>query len=151
MRRKDREISDLGEIDTVLRKARVCRIALADGNGPYIVPLCFGYEPGAVYLHSAPEGKKLDMIRSDPRCCFEVDLFDSLEKGERPCAWSMNYRSVIGFGTATILSDPEDKRHGLLCIMRQYHTGIHEFSDDEVSRVAVIRIAVTSMTAKKRG
>src|SRR5512145_2887439 len=128
MRRKDREITDTAEIDAILREARVCRVALADGNGPYIVPICFGYEQGALYLHSALEGKKIDMIRSDPRCCFEVDLYDELIRGERPCSWGIRYRSVIGFGRAELLTDPNEKKHGLACIMRQYDSGSHTFS-----------------------
>jgi nitroimidazol reductase NimA-like FMN-containing flavoprotein (pyridoxamine 5'-phosphate oxidase superfamily) len=150
MRRSDREVTDQKEIDAILAEARVCRVALADGNGPYIVPICFGYEPGNLYLHSALEGRKIALIKTDPRCCFEVDLYDDLIRGERPCSWGVRYRSVIGFGTATILTDPEEKKHGLSCILRQYDSGVHDFTSNEVQNVAVIRIAITSMTGKKR-
>jgi hypothetical protein len=150
MRRSDREVTDQKEIDAILAEARVCRVALSDGNGPYIVPVCFGYEPGRLYFHSARDGKKIDMIRADPRICFEADLSGELIRGERPCSWGIRYRSVIGFGTATILTDPEEKKHGLTCILRQYDGGKHEFSDDEVKNVAVIRIDIRSMTAKKK-
>jgi uncharacterized protein len=148
MRRKDREITDQAEIEGILREAQVCRIALTDGEGPYIVPMSFGYEDGAIYLHSAPEGKKITMIRSNPRCCFEVDQCNGIVKGKNACSWGMHYRSVIGFGRATILFDPEEKKHGLNCIMRQYHGGTHEFSDADLHNVAVIRISIESMTAK---
>ena len=151
MRRSDREVTDQKEIDAILAGAQVCRVALSDGNGPYIIPICFGYEPGALYLHSALEGRKIDMIRADPRCCFEIDLYDELIRGERPCSWGIRYRSIVGFGRATILEATVEKKHGLACIMRQYDTGTHEFSDEEVQHVAVIRIAIESMTAKKSG
>lgn len=150
MRRSDREITDPGEIGAILSGAQVCRIALAGENGPYVVPLCFGYEPGALYLHSAPEGTKIDMIHNDPRVCFEADICDGVVKNGRACSWGMRYRSVIGFGLASILSDPDEKRHGLSCIMRQYDSGSHVFSDNEIGTVAVIKIAITSVTAKKR-
>jgi uncharacterized protein len=167
MRRKDRGITDRAEIEAILREATVCRIGLADDEGPYIVPLSFGYEGGAVYIHSAPEasknlsgtspvsslaefyGKKIAMIWKDPRCCFEVDICDSIIRGDRPCSWGMHYRSVIGYGRAVILSDPAEKRHGLACIMRHYDSGTFEFSDEEVKNVAVIRITLESMTGKK--
>jgi nitroimidazol reductase NimA-like FMN-containing flavoprotein (pyridoxamine 5'-phosphate oxidase superfamily) len=55
MRRKDREITDRAEIDTVLNEATVCRIGLADNGEPYVVPMCFGYDGTFLYLHSAPE------------------------------------------------------------------------------------------------
>jgi uncharacterized protein len=184
MRRKDREITDRTEIEAILNEARVCRIGLAEGGDPYIVPLCFGYEEGSVYLHSAPEtsenhsgslktfrssrisglmtfdnspvsslaepdGKKIAMIRKNPRCCFEVDICDQVFRGDRPCSWGMRYRSVIGFGRAVILEDPGEKRHGLNCIMQHYHGGTHEFSDDDIASVTVIRIRIESMTGKK--
>ena len=60
MRRKDREINDKFAIESIIRKASVCRLAMVDGNRPYIVPLCFGYQGDALYFHSANVGKKLD-------------------------------------------------------------------------------------------
>jgi nitroimidazol reductase NimA-like FMN-containing flavoprotein (pyridoxamine 5'-phosphate oxidase superfamily) len=150
MRRKDREITSRTEINAILAEAQVCRLALAHGGEPYIVPVCFGYEEGVLYLHSGYEGKKISMIRNNPRCCFEVDLFDGIVKGERPCSWGMRYRSVIGFGTAAILTDPAEKKYGLNCIMHQYHGGSHEFSDEDMEKVTVIRIAIESMTGKKK-
>ena len=66
MRRKDREIKD---IDSVLKRTRVLRLALREGEGVYIVPLHFGYEnDGGTYtfwMHSAKEGHKLDLIREN--------------------------------------------------------------------------------------
>jgi nitroimidazol reductase NimA-like FMN-containing flavoprotein (pyridoxamine 5'-phosphate oxidase superfamily) len=167
MRRKDREITDRTEIETILNEASVCRIGLADGGEPYIVPLSFGYEDGSVYIHSAPEasknlsgsspvsslaefdGKKNTMIRKNPRCCFEVDICDRVIRGDKPCSWGMRYRSVIGYGRASILTDPGEKRNGLNCIMRHYGGGTHEFSDSDISPVTVIRIVLESMTGKK--
>jgi len=167
MRRDDREITDRTEIESILNEALVCRIGLTNGRVPYVVPVCFGYEDGSVYLHSAPEasknlsgsspvsslaefdGKKITMIRKNPRCCFEVDICDRVIRKDRPCSWGISYRSVIGFGTATILEDPDEKRHGLTCIMNHYGGSTYEFQDSDLKQVTVIRIAVESMTGKK--
>jgi nitroimidazol reductase NimA-like FMN-containing flavoprotein (pyridoxamine 5'-phosphate oxidase superfamily) len=150
MQKKDKQNTDTAEMEAILKEAQVCRIALTDGRQPYLVPLCFGYEPGSLYIHSAPEGKKIDMIRANPRVCFEVDSCNGIVKGDRPCSWGMRYKSVIGFGSAVILNDPEEKKHGLNCIMHQYHGGTHEFSDADLRNVAVIRIAIGSVTVKKK-
>ena len=149
MRRKDREITDRAEIEGIIREATVCRIGLADSNEPYVVPLSFGYGDGAVYLHSAPEGKKIDMLKKNPRCCFEVDICDRLVKGDKTCSWGMRYRSVIGSGRAEILSDPAEKRYGLTIIMQHYGGGTFDFSDEDIKNVAVIRIIPDSLTGKK--
>jgi uncharacterized protein len=167
MRRKDREITDRAAIEAILDEAMVCRIGLADDDGPYVVPMCFGFEGTCLYLHSAPEasknlsgssplsslaefdGKKITMIRKNPRCCFEADICDGIISGDRPCSWGMRYRSVIGFGRAAILTEPEEKQHGLNCIMRHYGGGTHEFSEKDLGPVTVIRITIESMTGKK--
>jgi nitroimidazol reductase NimA-like FMN-containing flavoprotein (pyridoxamine 5'-phosphate oxidase superfamily) len=149
MRRKDREITDRAEIEAVINEAMVCRIGLVDDNTPYVVPVCFGYENGSVYIHSAREGKKITMLEKNPRCCFEVDICDHVIRSDKPCSWEMRYRSVIGYGRACILTNPAEKRHGLSCIMHHYDSGIHEFSENDLAAVTVIRIPIESMTGKK--
>jgi nitroimidazol reductase NimA-like FMN-containing flavoprotein (pyridoxamine 5'-phosphate oxidase superfamily) len=149
MRREDREITDSFEIESILYNAIVCRIGLADGDEPYIVPLSFGYEDKTIYLHSALEGKKISMLKKNPKCCFEVDQYDNLVRGERPCVWGMRYRSVIGFGRARFIDDYKEKKKGLNCIMRHYSDETHQFSDEDIMNVCVIRIEIDSMTGKK--
>ena len=86
MKRTDREITDRTEIDSILQVLMICRIGLADGGEPYIVPLSFGYADGAIYLHSAMAGKKISMLKKNSRCCFEVVLCNTILCGDRPCA-----------------------------------------------------------------
>ncbi len=149
MRRTDREITDLAEIESILKNATVCRIGMADGGEPYIVPVCFGYSNGKIYLHSAMSGKKITLLEKNPRCCFEVDQCDGIIRGDQPCASEMRYQSVIGFGRANIISDSAEKKLGLNCIMRHYGSGVCGFSDDNIKNVCVIRIDIDSMTGKK--
>jgi nitroimidazol reductase NimA-like FMN-containing flavoprotein (pyridoxamine 5'-phosphate oxidase superfamily) len=149
MRRIDREITALFEIESILNDAAVCRIGLADGDEPYIVPVCFGYMDNTIYLHSAMAGKKILMLEKNPRCCFEVDQCDSIIRTDSPCAWGMRYRSVIGFGRASFIKDAEEKKTGLNCIMHHYGSEVHQFSDDDIRNVWVTRINIDSMTGKK--
>jgi nitroimidazol reductase NimA-like FMN-containing flavoprotein (pyridoxamine 5'-phosphate oxidase superfamily) len=149
MRRSDRGITDRREIEAILQEATVCRVGITDGNGPYIVPLSFGYDNGALWIHSANEGRKIDMLRKDPRCCFEVDICDRLVRGDSPCSWGMRYRSVIGYGRAVFVDNREEKRCGLNFIMQHYGGGTHEFSENDLRTVTVIRIDIESMTGKK--
>jgi len=65
-----------------------------------------------MYLHSAPAGKKIPMLKKNSRCCFEVDQCDNLIRGERPCAWGRCCRSVIGFGRASFIEESEEKKNG---------------------------------------
>ena len=113
MRRADREITDLVEIEAILHRAVVCRLAMCEGARPYIVPLCFGYDGSALYFHSAREGRKLDLIRANPNVCFEFDIETQVVPAAQPCAWSMRYLSVVGWGQASLIRDLEEKRRAL--------------------------------------
>ena len=77
MRRKDREIRDIDEIVRILNEAQVCRLALFDGEYPYIIPMCFGFDLDGdkleLYFHCAARGKKLDLIKENNRAAFEID------------------------------------------------------------------------------
>jgi nitroimidazol reductase NimA-like FMN-containing flavoprotein (pyridoxamine 5'-phosphate oxidase superfamily) len=78
-----------------------------------------------------------------------MDICDGIVRGKKSCSWGMRYRSVIGSGTAAILTDPAEKQYGLTCILQHYGGGSHQFSRSDLEAVTVIRIAVESMTGKK--
>ena len=149
MRKSEKEIVDKALIEDVIHQSLVCRLGLTDGPQPYIVPLCFGYDDGALYFHSALEGRKLDVIRRNDRVCFEFDANVAIGEGESACKWSMRYQSVIGFGRASLLDDIEEKREALGIIVRQYSDRSCSFPDASLDRVAVIKVAIETMTGKQ--
>ena len=151
MRRKDKELVDEPALKAVLEESAVCRLCMIDGQRPYVVPLCFGYQDNALYFHSAPEGQKIEALRRDPNVCFEVDLIAEAMESESACGWSMRYRSVVGFGKAVFVEDPDEKRRALGLIMAHYSDRAFQFPDQMVSRTAVIRVEIESMTGKQSG
>lgn len=152
MRRRDKQITDRAEIESIIQKAAICRIALCVNNVPYIVPLNYGYKDNALYLHSAREGKKIDMLAKNSRVCFEIDTDHELVLCEDGCECSFKYKSVIGFGEAHIVNDPVEKKNALDVIMEHY-TGKTSFNYGEkaINAVAVIKLEIESMTGKKSG
>jgi nitroimidazol reductase NimA-like FMN-containing flavoprotein (pyridoxamine 5'-phosphate oxidase superfamily) len=152
MRRKDKEIRTREEIDEIIEKAPVCRLGLCCDNVPYVVPLNFGYRDGCLYLHCAKEGRKMDMLRANPRICFEIDTNVEVIRAEKPCDWGMKFASVIGFGTASVLEDPEEKKRGLDTIMEHYGSmPAQPYSEAILQHTAVIRIEMEEMTGKRSG
>ena len=75
MTKRERQITDPKQIEAILDASKVLHLGLAVDNEPYVVPLNYGYTMEAgklvIYLHSGQRGKKLDMIRSNPRVFFE--------------------------------------------------------------------------------
>jgi nitroimidazol reductase NimA-like FMN-containing flavoprotein (pyridoxamine 5'-phosphate oxidase superfamily) len=151
MRRAEREIKDQSAVGAILRQATVCRLAMCNGNVPYVVPLNFGYEDGRLYFHSALEGRKIDTIRANPNVCFEVDVDQELVPGKVPCDWTVRYRSVIGFGRARILEDVEDKRKALGVILSHYAQGPFEYREGAIEKVAVVEVEIETLTGKQSG
>ena len=153
MRRKDKEIHERGEIDSILRRAQVCRIAMLDGNLPYLVPVNYGYDGENLYFHSAPEGKKLDLLNRSPRLCFEVETDVAVLPDKNPCEWATRYRCVIGTGKAEIIRNKDAKRKAFEVILAQH--GSHSIKipipDNALKKVAVVRIKIERLTAKQSG
>ena len=151
MRRIDKKITDPAKVESIIRSASVCRLAFSDGNHPYIVPMCFGYQNNILYFHSAPDGRKLDFIKKNAIVCFEFDEGVEVRQHEKPCQWGMKYKSIIGYGKVEFVERMEDKRHALGIIMRQYSSDKFEFSDKSLQSTTVFKIDIYEMTGKQSG
>ncbi len=153
MRRKDREITDRLQMETIIANCQVCHLALATREGhPYALALNFGYAPGnpaVLYFHCANEGKKLGLIRQNPRCAFILDRPLGLVTGPMACDWGMKYESVMGTGRIEILTDPAERRAGLDCMMAQYGQRSPAYRPEHVGKVLVLRLTIEEMTAKR--
>lgn len=149
MRRKEREIRNTEDIEQILKDSRILRLAMVDGDRPYMVPMNFGYRDRVLYLHSAPEGTKIDLIKKNPNVCFEVDEIIQFRKARLACDWGVAYKSVIGSGKAVLIYGPEEKRQAFHIIMAQYSDREFEYSDDMLEKTIAIKIEIEKMTGKK--
>lgn len=154
MRRKDREITDPEEIDAILGRCRVCRLAFAVEDTPYIVPLNFGFrrEDGrlTLFFHGAKEGRKLDMMARNPRVCFETDgMHRLMPDADHPEKCTMAYESVVGWGTARLLTDAAERRRALDCLMAHYGAVPKGYPEAALRAVAVFSVAVSECTGKR--
>lgn len=151
MRRSDKAITDIKAIESIIQRSQVCRLGLCRDNEPYVVPVCFGYIDGNVYVHCANEGTKLNILRANNSVCVEFEADLELVQAEEACRWGMRYRSVIAFGHAFIVDDIETKRRACDAIMRQYSSSQYEYSDEQLGQVTIIRIEIDQMTGKQSG
>jgi nitroimidazol reductase NimA-like FMN-containing flavoprotein (pyridoxamine 5'-phosphate oxidase superfamily) len=116
-----------------------------------VVPLCFGYADGTFYFHCALEGRKLDILRKNPNVCLELEAGVALKPGVKACEWGMNYRSVIAFGRAQWVEDPEARRRALDLIMARYAPGPYDYAQAALVKTLVLQVRAASMTGKKSG
>lgn len=152
MRRTEREITDQNEIEDIIARCDICRIALCKDGKPYMVPMNFGYKDRVLYLHSAHDGEKMDIIKENPNLCFEMEVDTVLVPGEIGCKWTMHYKSVIGFGVAEIVTDTAEKSQALDIIMEQYcGNQKFDFIPKVLDMMSIIKVPVDEMTGKKAG
>ena len=150
MRRNDREIKDIKEINGIIRRCRVCRLAMCDDGQPYIVPLNFGYDGRFLYFHAATEGSKIDIIKGNNRVGFEFDILHDIVTAEQACKWGAKYESVMGSGTAEIVDDLEAKKEALEWIMRQYGSGKWDFPEEILIKTLILRVGILEISGKAR-
>jgi uncharacterized protein len=152
MHRKEKEISDNKVIEEILSKSEVCRIAMIDNDKPYIVPLNYGYIDNSIYMHSAPMGKKIDILKQNNKVCFEIEYSSEIVKEELACEWSTRYRSLIGYGTIEIITDFEHKKFGLDIIMTHYGKNENNvYKDKLVDFIVILKLSIEKITGKQSG
>ena len=153
MRRKDLEVLDKERLVEVLDHCKVCRLGIKD-EIPYIVPMNFGYAWGdslTLYFHSAPRGRKIDLLQQNPKVSFEMDCDHALVAGSTACRYSYKYSSLMGAGEVRFLEDYDERLSALKIIMKQV-TGTDDYEYDEpaVKNVAVFSVDATEVIGKIR-
>ena len=152
MRRKDREVKNRKEIESFLASARTVRLAFADDQAPYIVPLSFGYEwTGSFpvfYFHSAGDGRKVRLMDEHRIAGFELDELIRVTGGESGCSWTALYFSVIGIGKLERVEDKEEKMKALHLILRHQSGMDFPIPESVLPSVLVMRLTVLEMSAK---
>jgi len=153
MRRKDREVTDFEIIKKIIAECDTIRIGLADGDYPYIVPLNFGYEivdkQIYFYLHGAKVGRKIDLMRKNGVCSFEMDCGHKLEIIPEAGDATMRYKCLMGKCTLEFLEDDAEKQRGLdLLMTKDELTRDFKYDHSPISRTAVVRLTVTEYTGK---
>jgi len=152
MRRTEQEITQPSEIDEIIAEADVCRLGMSDGDQPYTLPVNFGYKPGTFFIHGAGSGRKIDVLKANPKVCIEIDLPTGVEEDSerRACNYGYGYRSIIAEGTARFIDDTEEKREALSIIVKKYDPDNDcDFPGANLSRTIVIAVDVAKLTAKR--
>jgi hypothetical protein len=152
MRRTDKKVTDPQVIEEILSKSELCRLGLVDNGEAYIVPVNYGYKGNVIYIHSALEGRKIDILRKNSAVTFEITYSSKVIENDIACKWGTRYRSVMGRGNIQIETDANEKRKGLDIIMKKHNAGENLVYDDAVLvRLVLLKLTITSITAKQSG
>ena len=171
MRRKDREMNREFGL-TISDKAPYAIISLVDeDNKPYAVPISPARVDDVIYIHSAKEGHKLELLQNSPQVVLtfvgEVEVPEPITEAEFIEAKNSNqlaaitskhfttqFESAVVIGTAKLLTSNEEKMEGLRAISQKYTPKNMMYFEDaamaSMSRTMVIRIDINKITAKRK-
>jgi nitroimidazol reductase NimA-like FMN-containing flavoprotein (pyridoxamine 5'-phosphate oxidase superfamily) len=157
MRRAERQITDLDAIRAILSEARNCTLSLIDREEPYGVVLSYGYRLDpcgrlSLYFHSAPEGRKIDIVRQNPRAAFSLFYFDTLITGPMSCDYTAHYRSVAGVGQVHFVEGDGPRAEALDLLMQNHGAPTPgNYTPGMLKRVTLLRLDAEHYTAKQNG
>lgn len=163
MRQAGRQLRSTTQLHAVVEACQTVRIACVDEEGPFIVPMSFGYDWAdpeeidadaprlALWVHSAGVGRKVDAFDREPRVAIEMDVQEGVITGTYACAYSYAYRSIMGTGTIHRIQGIEAKRYGLTRIMQHLAPEASTaFTDQALARANIYCIDIDRFTGKQR-
>lgn len=147
---------DRQQIDSLLDRAEVASLATINADGtPYVTPVHFLYQEGAVYVHGLPAGQKIGNIKANPAVCLTVYeagpfLFDLTGN---PCNTNTSYQSIIIQGTASLLTDVGAKKTVLEGLVKKYTPALSDraLPENMIKGTAVLKIQADATTGKYYG
>lgn len=146
--------TDKEAIAAIIRDCQVCYVGMVDkDNTPYVVPFNFGYEDGYIYLHSAHEGRKMNILKNNNSVCVTFSTGHELRHQSEgvACSYSMKFRSVMAFGHVEFIEDFDQKVEILNKVMKHYTGKEFTYSNPSIHEVATYRVVIEEMTGKKLG
>lgn len=154
MRRQDREVTEEEKITQIISSCECMRLGFNDDGQVYIVPLNFGcsIDNGkyTFYFHGAKEGRKIQLIKKSPYVGFEMDTNVRVKEADIACNYATCFQSVIGNGYVSIVEEFEEKKKGLLTIMRQNAgKGEWHFPDAAIDGVCVFKMVAEQLSCKE--
>ena len=152
MRRKNQALTQEECIAVLQRGTSGVLAVTGEGDYPYAVPLNFVLvEPDAIYFHCATEGHKVAALRRDARVSLAVIGYEQVA----PERFTTSYASVIVFGKAVLVEDPEERRRALMALVGKYSADFYEkgraYVEGYRKPLGVWRVDVVHCTGKRSG
>jgi nitroimidazol reductase NimA-like FMN-containing flavoprotein (pyridoxamine 5'-phosphate oxidase superfamily) len=154
VREGDRAVYDREPVYRILDEGFLCHVGFAVDGQPFVIPTSYGRKEASLYIHGSAASRMLRQMKEGVAVCITVTLLDGLVLARSVFNHSMNYRSVVILGTATLVDDPEEKLAALRILSEHILPGRWDDSrqpnERELKVTSVLRVPIEEFSAKVR-
>jgi nitroimidazol reductase NimA-like FMN-containing flavoprotein (pyridoxamine 5'-phosphate oxidase superfamily) len=153
-RHPERGSHELDTIHRILDEGFVCHVGFVSDGQPYVIPTGYGRVGEQLYIHGSAASRMLRHLEKGIEVCVTVTLLDGLVLARAAFNHSMNYRSVVVLGKASLVEDPEEKMAALQAISEQIVPGrwanVRQPTAQEMKATSVLKLPLAEASAKIR-
>jgi nitroimidazol reductase NimA-like FMN-containing flavoprotein (pyridoxamine 5'-phosphate oxidase superfamily) len=150
----ERAVYDREVIDAILDEALICHVGFVHEGSPVVIPTIHARVGDTLYFHGSPASRMLRRMKAGDEVCLNVTLVDGLVVARAAFHNSMNYRSVVVFGRARVVEDPEEKRSALEAVTEHVVPGrwvdSRPLTEKEFKGTLIAAVSLDEASAKVR-
>jgi nitroimidazol reductase NimA-like FMN-containing flavoprotein (pyridoxamine 5'-phosphate oxidase superfamily) len=154
VREADRAVYDREAVYSILDEGFLCHVGFVIDGQPFVIPTSYGRKNDCLYIHGSAASRMLRNMREGVPVCITVTLLDGLVLARSIFNHSMNYRSVVVLGKATLVGDPAEKIEALRLLSEHIIPGrwadSRQPNERELKATSVLRVPIEEFSAKVR-
>src|SRR5580700_11454541 len=154
VREAHRGVYDRETIYQILDEGFLCHVGFVADGQPFVIPTSYGRKDASLYIHGSAASRTLRQMKDGVPVCVTVTLLDGLVLARSVFNHSMNYRSVVVLGRATLVEDAEEKIEALRLLSEHILPGrwadARQPNERELKATSVLRVPIEEFSAKVR-
>ena len=154
VREADRGVYDRETAYRILDEGFLCHVGFVVDGQPFVIPTSYGRKDDSLYIHGSAASRMLRQVKEGVPVCVTVTLLDGLVLARSIFNHSMNYRSMMVLGKATLVDDPAEKLEALRLLSEHIIPGrwadSRQPNDRELKATSVLRLPIEEFSAKVR-
>ncbi|MGC2548979.1 MAG: pyridoxamine 5'-phosphate oxidase family protein [Candidatus Sulfotelmatobacter sp.] len=154
VREADRAVYDREAAYRILDEGFLCHVGFVSDSQPFVIPTSYGRKDDSLYIHGSAASRMLRQLKESVPVCVTVTLLDGLVLARSIFNHSMNYRSVVILGKATLVDDPKEKIQALRLLSEHIIPGrwadSRQPNERELKATSVLRLPIDEFSAKVR-
>jgi uncharacterized protein len=154
VREADRAVYDREAAYRILDEGFLCHVGFVIDGQPWVIPTSYGRDGDNLYIHGSAASRMLRQMKDGVAVCVTVTLLDGLVLARSIFNHSMNYRSLVILGKATLVDDPAEKIEALRRLSEHIIPGrwadSRQPNERELKATSVLRLPIEEFSAKVR-